>query len=178
MTDRWYSIVEYARAFSLSDMTVRRRIKNGKLIAELKDGKYYIKIPNQAEKSTPSEFAYENRDEILIEREKKNQVKTPYGVRPTFPEKSYLSQVSEKGKLCKELDRGQEKVLADFISYCQQLIGKVEERENLLKDSLNNKIRFLEEKLEKRDIEVRQLKQQLEDLELLINMFEKKLVRD
>ena len=38
----WLSIVEYARQFNVSDMTVRRRIRTGRLRAELRDGKYYI----------------------------------------------------------------------------------------------------------------------------------------
>ena len=42
MTDQWLSIIEYARFYNISDMTVRRRIKNGKLHAILKEGKYYI----------------------------------------------------------------------------------------------------------------------------------------
>ena len=44
MAEKWLSIVEYARAYSISDMTVRRRIKNGKLNAVLKDGKYFIPV--------------------------------------------------------------------------------------------------------------------------------------
>ena len=44
MTQEWLSIVEYARAFDVSDMTIRRRIKTGKLKAVLKDGKYYIPV--------------------------------------------------------------------------------------------------------------------------------------
>ncbi len=43
------SIVEYARTFSVSDMTIRRRIKTGKLRAELRDGKYYIPVRSGAE---------------------------------------------------------------------------------------------------------------------------------
>ena len=40
----WLSIIQYARNFGVSDMTVRRRIKTGKLKAVLRDGKYYIPI--------------------------------------------------------------------------------------------------------------------------------------
>lgn len=47
MADQWLSIVEYARCFNISDMTVRRRIKNGKLHAVLKEGKYYIPIADE-----------------------------------------------------------------------------------------------------------------------------------
>ena len=42
------SIVEYARTYSVSDMTVRRRIKTGKLQAILRNGKYYIPTSAQA----------------------------------------------------------------------------------------------------------------------------------
>ena len=42
MAQQWLSIVEYAREHNVSDMTVRRRIKTGKLNAVLKEGKYFI----------------------------------------------------------------------------------------------------------------------------------------
>ena len=44
MSDQWLSIAEYARQFHVSDMTVRRRIKSGKINAVLKDGKYFIPV--------------------------------------------------------------------------------------------------------------------------------------
>lgn len=44
MSQTWLSIVEYARAFNMSDMTVRRRIKTGKLESVLKEGKYFIPV--------------------------------------------------------------------------------------------------------------------------------------
>ncbi len=51
MSDRWMSIVEYSRAFNISDMTVRRRIKTGRLHAVLKDGKYFIPVAGNEENS-------------------------------------------------------------------------------------------------------------------------------
>ena len=53
MSDTWLSIIEYARRYNVSDMTVRRRIKTGRLNAELRDGKYFI--PAQAS-SVPQPF--------------------------------------------------------------------------------------------------------------------------
>jgi hypothetical protein len=44
MNEQWLSIVEYARTLSVSDLTVRRRIKTGRLPAVLKEGKYYIPV--------------------------------------------------------------------------------------------------------------------------------------
>jgi len=44
MAEQWLSIVEYARTFAVSDMTVRRRIKTGRLHAVLQEGKYFIPV--------------------------------------------------------------------------------------------------------------------------------------
>ncbi len=44
MEERWLSIVEYARTFQVSDMTVRRRIKTGKIPHTLRNGKYFIPV--------------------------------------------------------------------------------------------------------------------------------------
>ena len=45
MAEQWLSISEYARNFGVSDMTVRRRVKTGRLHAVLKEGKYFIPVP-------------------------------------------------------------------------------------------------------------------------------------
>ena len=55
MAQQWLSIVEYARAFNISDMTIRRRIKTGKLQATLKDGKYFIPVDVESIPSQPPE---------------------------------------------------------------------------------------------------------------------------
>ena len=54
MAEQWLSIVEYARTFAMSDMTVRRRIKNGKLHAVLKDGKYFIPLDEKIMSRRPA----------------------------------------------------------------------------------------------------------------------------
>jgi hypothetical protein len=46
MNEQWMSIVEYARSFNISDMTVRRRIRTGRIQAVLREGKYYIPVAN------------------------------------------------------------------------------------------------------------------------------------
>ncbi len=61
MSDAWMSIIEYARRYNVSDMTVRRRIKTGRLSAELRDGKYYIAVRDSSafsrEKKEPMHYA-------------------------------------------------------------------------------------------------------------------------
>lgn len=49
MTEQWLSIVEYAKKHDISDMTVRRRIRAGKVDAELREGKYFIRVPGVGE---------------------------------------------------------------------------------------------------------------------------------
>ena len=48
MSKQWVSIIDYARAHNISDMTVRRRIKAGKLQAVMKNGKYFIVFNHHA----------------------------------------------------------------------------------------------------------------------------------
>ena len=63
-TKNWLSIVDYARSHNVSDMTVRRWIKSGKLNATLRDGKYYISTdqiieePARATAMSPGAGAY------------------------------------------------------------------------------------------------------------------------
>lgn len=64
MAEQWMSIVEYARTFAVSDMTIRRRIKTGKLHAVLKEGKYYIPVlvdgSNAATKNNATDSSQKN----------------------------------------------------------------------------------------------------------------------
>ncbi|MCB9228280.1 MAG: hypothetical protein H6618_01575 [Deltaproteobacteria bacterium] len=66
MGDQWLSIIEYARQYNLSDMTVRRRIKAGKLHAVLKEGKYFIPATEKPAhyQNHPLERQRETREEF------------------------------------------------------------------------------------------------------------------
>ena len=59
MNEQWLSIIEYARMHDISDMTVRRRIKKGKISAVLKDGKYYIPLSAESSHMTATNIGYE-----------------------------------------------------------------------------------------------------------------------
>lgn len=82
MSTEWMSIVEYARAFNVSDMTIRRRIKTGKLEAVLKDGKYFIPVAsdhltpgqNSAQSAQPSYGA-----DTVVMRPPSSAVNSNYG---------------------------------------------------------------------------------------------------
>ena len=53
----YLSIIEYARFYNVSDMTIRRRIKTGRLQAVLKEGKYYIPLDSKGEGQSQSRVA-------------------------------------------------------------------------------------------------------------------------
>ena len=67
MLSSWVSISEYARSNNISDMTVRRRIKSGKLSAVMRDGKYYI--DHKSKDKNPASLAqYEKGNESSSHR--------------------------------------------------------------------------------------------------------------
>lgn len=81
MAEQWLSISEYARRYNLSDMTVRRRIKNGRIHAVLKDGKYFIPAANDSRNSHAV-----MQDEEVYERPRHQHQKS----HPTHHDQSHL----------------------------------------------------------------------------------------
>ena len=64
MAEQWLSIVEYARATGISDMTIRRRIRTGRIKADLKEGKYFIPVEvdqSSGEMGRPTSFQHSNQ---------------------------------------------------------------------------------------------------------------------
>lgn len=91
MAEQWLSIVEYARRYKISDMTIRRRIKTGKLQAVLQEGKYFIPMsgidkPQQEPSRDPSlEFSQDfSREPQNLQRPRPGQgvEGEPYQSRP------------------------------------------------------------------------------------------------
>lgn len=221
---QWLSIVEYARTFSISDMTIRRRIKTGKLPAVLKNGKYYISvsidengIPYRESKQTisasgPMEVMPrsqqprypENRNIPGIHKPMSpsinNQVES-FIVKKTAqnpnvqnqPEK-YIPQthtnnpqiskpaldlpdakmiptsiwrpVAEKGSVFTESKA--------LLSFCETALNKISDTEKRLENEYKEKISALEAKLATKDFEINQLRQQIDDLQLLAKILERK----
>jgi excisionase family DNA binding protein len=48
-SDRWLTIRQAALELNVSELTIRRRIKDGKLPSQLRAGKYYVKLGGVAE---------------------------------------------------------------------------------------------------------------------------------
>lgn len=194
MAEQWMSIVDYARALSISDMTVRRRIKNGKLHAVLRDGKYFIPVSAGAPKQIM------DLDDVSIA--------SPVGVRsipsssqqrpePTIIDHSYVRDSGESYTANGERDRDQDsrenygrKVIPESIrasiashgqtlvdsqsllQFCEKSLVRLGSIEKHISDSYRSKIQALEERLRAKDLEIARLHQQLEDLQTLINMMD------
>jgi hypothetical protein len=209
MTEQWYSIVEYARTFAVSDMTVRRRIKTGRLKAVLKDGKYYIPVNKNSAQSMPQSsggFEAEIEDEPIIKTPKSASL-MPNSTRPggthvprpstipscvgngfVYPEAHiHHAPVAREdtalgnrvitgnvGKIPAHPVVPETQVSNELIKVCQDMLAKMNDAEKNISEKYLNKISALENIINKKDMEIKLLKQQVEDLQLLVKIFEKK----
>jgi len=219
---QWLSIVEYARTFSISDMTIRRRIKTGKLPAVLKNGKYYISVsidengipyretkpatanngpmevmprPHQPrypevrniqsfQKPIPQVPNTTNIDAFSVKKNTFNhtekhipqsQINNPQphlnrqnidlSENRTIPSNIW-KPVAEKGSVFTESKA--------LLSFCETALNKISETEKRLEGEYKEKISALEAKLATKDFEINQLRQQVDDLQLLAKILERK----
>ena len=147
MQDDWVSISDYARKFNLSDITVRRRIKQGRINAELKNGKYYIRnIPMQL--SPPP--VQEATDYI--------QPFTPVAT-PVSPTLSVTSAPA---------------ISTDLTVFCDKYLAELKSKELLLVKKYEAELETYRIKIAKNENEIISLKQQIEDLQLLVKILEKR----
>lgn len=229
--DRWYSIVEYARQFNLSDMTVRRRIKNGKLQAVLKDGKYFIPISSStSKKSIPStnQISSDQNESTVSTNEipaqsqslsytNQNGLKSNSNIFPkntpqvsgtdlqsrssqptdqtlvhprSFQERSNISlsttdrsynsgkigtgnQDGLKNKFYPRYEKSSRDEYSLITNY-DNLVQQFKRFEKILEDSYTAKIHQLESEIKVQKLENSNLKQQVEDLQVLIKLIEKR----
>ena len=172
MAEQWMSIVEYARTFSISDMTVRRRIKNGKLNAVLRDGKYFIQVNGASAGDSINSISHSFTPPPASK---------PYGA-------SSISRSERSGEL-HGWDSQKDRVVSDnhssepsvepesdkmqaLLNYCERSVNRINSIERHLKDSYQNKYLRLESEVRQRDLEISNLKQQVEDLQILIKMYD------
>ena len=171
MQDGWISINDYARKFNVSDITVRRRIKQGKIPAELKNGKYYVRADYQ----DPSTAAEQNNT-------------PPPGVvsttRPSFslppPPTSVPYTATEPPKVVAteipmQTTPPPAQQSKELLEFCDRYLAELKTREQHLAKRHESEIALLEAKLAKKDSEITALKQQIEDLQLLVKILENKI---
>lgn len=200
MAEQWLSIVEYARTFALSDMTVRRRIKNGKIKAVLKDGKYFIPVhgaasapaPSPAPVERPVQMAPAHRPPVArpvqqyptnmdIHRASAPRMPEPRPVAPTHYEP--VQAASHPGQLytlpeavTKNLVSYEHTVVMtqQLLNFCHNALKKQELLEKQIEQRYASRVQALEHAVQARDAEIVNLRQQIEDLQLLVKVFERK----
>ena len=225
MAEQWLSIVEYARTFQVSDMTVRRRIRTGKLHAVLKEGKYFIPIPtgemrNGAHAASPMgdhasgaraapressrpqfpEQRRTNGGEMQVIKghpsphrtltapvvqqnafEPRRDVREQI-VNSTEPDHALFSDFDESdgGMIPPTLRRAvqaSDLTLVDsraLLAFCEATMRKVQDGERRQVERFKSKLEALEATVARRDLEIKTLNQQLEDLQLLVRVMERK----
>ena len=235
MSDQWLSIVEYARTFAVSDMTIRRRIKTGKIEAVLRDGKYYIQVGRDesgrplrldvrndqpvTEHQTDFDTAFDPVAQALtaqtlsgaslprpLPSQNAGRADAPErGIAPIMKQRSNPSSLAtsmydlasntppnypntnqaivsgnyESGLIPGHIRLGigesatslvDSKALLDF---CESVLRRFSRLEARLEEGFKSKVALLENQMNQKDQESNKLRQQIEDLQLLIKILEK-----
>lgn len=231
MSDQWLTIIEYARAFNVSDMTVRRRIRNGKLQAVLKEGKYFIPLnqDSQVDNRDVNEGPPTNRRPTAVVKNHPmsrstlvdsnigfqnptttNLGSTESGKPQQYPDQSSYSQTfvrdplgCDESKLSGKHDVSpayigsggpqREKFNASFMEncsqsetasqtaiisannlmeFCQAMAKRLDKSEKGLRSEYDAKLRELQASAKNKDLIIRELRQKVEDLQLLVNIID------
>jgi hypothetical protein len=196
MAEQWLSISEYARTFGVSDMTVRRRVKTGRLHAVLKEGKYFIPV----QQTPPAQTKRQGGEMQVIkghpqahktfmapeERHEPRHAPVPPMMRQPEPAPSsvraeYLADEGASDSVIPQSLRrplqASETSLVDtraLIAFCEATMRKVSEGERRTVEKFKAKLESLEATLLSKDMEIKALRQQVEDLQLLVKILEKK----
>lgn len=155
VSEQWLSISEFARSYNLSDMTVRRRIKTGRLHAVLREGKYYI--PASAGRNRPI-----GNQTFLNERTQ--MIHEPVLMEPARPAARATNSFSESAEIkqtSKEL-----KELREWIEQALQIYEQAKKDQELRHLA---EVSALNAKIALRDGEIHQLKQELNDFKSLLS---------
>lgn len=234
MSEQWLSIVEYARTFAVSDMTIRRRIKTGRIEAVLRDGKYYIQVgqdkagnpmrldvrsekPTRRPEPSNESFATELTAQTLAHKRESDmrhsyempqkpvqqpavvghRVKTApapiahqtvrqpahqnadWELESTAPLAPTTPGPYESGLLPSHIRHGiqesatsmvESKALLDF---CESVLRRFSRLEARLEEGFKTKMTLIENQMQVKEQENNKLRQQIEDLQLLIKILEK-----
>ena len=182
MSDQWLSIVEYARTYNVSDMTVRRRIKTGKLQAVLRDGKYYIPTSEFSSTQPDVEPPKPAAQRALVKQRPSAKVEKPITKTPVAP-KARSQATSDRFHIPEQirnnLDAYSNSMVetSTLLAFCENALDKVSETETRLDQNYQAKIAQLESQVRAKDLEIKQLCQQVEDLQVLVKILERKQTR-
>jgi len=223
MADHWLSIVEYARETGISDMTIRRRIRTGRISAELRDGKYFIPVArdessgqvvavksnvratatthvNQIMKSHPVPDRVLHRGMPTVQRahpgaaDSSQVMQSHPGIHNPVVSTDSSYQVSARvvgptsapgflpdpGVVPETLARplveaGMASVEArGLIEFCHRALEQAKSTVASVEARYASRLDALNSKLAQKDQEIKSLSQQIEDLQLLVQILERK----
>ena len=169
-SEKWLSIVEYARTYAISDMTVRRRIKTGKLDAVLKDGKYFIPVSPELKP----------RQLHMNQNLNSSEIRSQSSHKLTSDQNRHLERTnSQPTENRMGASRIQELTLKPLISRIDELsnlisdtLAEMKDYKNDLKSNYEAKLETLHEKINLKNTQITQFKQEIEDLDVLVKMLE------
>ena len=171
MQGNWISINDYARKFNVSDITVRRRIKQGKIPAELKNGKYYIRADYKETSNTTEQHSLPPPPITGVADTPSPSFPPPPMTAPSRtppPPEVTAAPIPVQSKPPAELQH------QELVEFCDRYLTELKTREQYLAKRHESEIALLEAKLAKKDSEINALKQQIEDLQLLVKILENK----
>lgn len=140
--DEWMTIREASLAWGVSELTVRRRIKDGKLMSRLDNGKYYVRPGTAPVKA--SEPATDTSERGAAQ----DPVTSPPREQPAI---NLDALVAEHRKLAEQAGRAA--LLEEQLHSLQERYAQLQEGTV----SLANRNGWLESKLDERDREVKLL---------------------
>lgn len=183
MSEQWLSINEYSRVFSISDMTVRRRIRTGRLSAVLRDGKYYIHVLDGHDP-----FGDVNGQQLhpvnkIAANPTKNPVRsTEFTVQNTGSRSNGASGGSNSAhefrhvpaRIAAQISTKTEVSVngSELLSFCEEALRKFADFERRIVAENHSKIHAIQQELNSKNLEIKQLKQQVEDLQVLVSLME------
>ena len=211
MAEQWLSIVEYARTTGISDMTIRRRIRTGKIKAELKDGKYFIPLavdqttgavifnkPVQQQysshpvKNHPNPGVPVDRSMPVVRRAEEDIFLasdahvSPRHISTSRPAQSSHANLTQNinawstlpGNLTNPLvDAGLASVEARaLIEFCDRALEQAKTTVASVDGKYGARLESMNAQLRNKDFEIKSLNQQIEDLQLLVQILERKKI--
>lgn len=172
MSEQWLSIVEYARQFNMSDMTVRRRIKTGRIQAVLREGKYYIPASEVHRKSTVHQQAPTRPLPPVVKPRPVSHFQAPEPQMPSFPAQAPTFQPAP---VVEPMRKSSSYDAHAFLAYCEASLKRITESENRLESFYKEAMARQQAEISARDTMIKNLQQQVEDLQLLTKILEKKI---
>ena len=169
MEEKWMSINDYSRSFSISDMTVRRRIRTGKLQAVLRDGKYFIHVPD-------GHVAFSENDSatnVMAAAPAVAQVKSrQQGASHAGSTQADFRHVPAQLAATMGSRDTVNVASADLLAFCESALRRFADFERRIVAENQSKLQMFQQDVNLKNIELKQLRQQVEDLQALVNLME------